>query len=81
MKDKEVPKKPSMGIDDEEELKRNIMPFDLFKEIVLYYMEDFNLTDINDLNSKNKEIFQFVLINLAHYNMKLEDLNNLYNTE
>lgn len=81
LKDKEVPTRPSMGTDDEEELKRNIIPFDLFKEIVEYYMKDFNITDINDLNSKHKEIFQFVLINIAHYQMSLEDLNNLYNSE
>lgn len=44
LKDKEVPTRPSMDVDsDENEMKRNILPFDLFKEMVLYYMDDFDI--------------------------------------
>ncbi len=65
LKDKEVPTEPSPGNNDEKEIKRNIIPLELFKEIVLYYMEDYNITNIKDLNIKNREIFRFVLINSA----------------
>ncbi|MCQ2971901.1 MAG: hypothetical protein MJ209_01180 [archaeon] len=78
LKDKDVPTKPSDDKNDETELKRNILPLDLFKEMVLYYMDDFNITDLQDLGSKNKELFRFVLINLAHYNLNIDDINKLY---
>ena len=75
LKDKEVPTKPSDDDNDPEELRRNILPLDLFKEMVLYYMDDFDITDLQELSSKNKEIFRFVLINLAHYEITMEELN------
>ena len=78
LKDKEVPTKPSDDENDPDELKRNILPLDLFKEMVLYYMDDFDITDLQELGSKNKEIFRFVLINLAHYEITMEELNQLY---
>ena len=78
LKDKEVPTKPSDDENDPDELKRNILPLDLFKEMVLYYMDDFDITDLQELGSKNKEIFRFVLINLAHYEITMEELNELY---
>ena len=78
LKDKEVPTKPSDDENDPDELKRNILPVDLFKEMVLYYMDDFDITDLQELGSKNKEIFRFVLINLAHYEITMEELNQLY---
>ena len=79
LKDKEVPTRPSDNAEnEEEELRRNILPLDLFKEMVLYYMDDFDITDLQDLGSKNKEIFRFVLINLAHYEMSMEDVNQIY---
>ena len=78
LKDKEVPTRPSDDDNDPEELRRNILPLDLFKEMVLYYMDDFDITDLQELGSKNKEIFRFVLINLAHYEITMEELNQLY---
>lgn len=30
-------------------------------------MYDFNITDLQEIGSKNKELFGFILINLAHY--------------
>lgn len=78
LKDKEVPTKPSDDENDPDELKRNILPLDLFKEMVLYYMDDFDITDLQELGSKNKEIFRFVLINLAHYEITMEELNQSY---
>ena len=78
LKDKEVPTKPSDDENNPDELKRNILPLDLFKEMVLYYMDDFDITDLQELGSKNKEIFRFVLINLAHYEITMEELNQLY---
>jgi len=79
LKDKEVPTKPSDGAEtDDDELRRNHIPLDLFKEMVLYYMDDYDITDLQELNSKNKEIFRFVLINLAHHDLKMEDINELY---
>lgn len=78
LKDKEVPTQPTDDENDPEELKRNHLPLDLFKEIVLYYMDDFDIVDVQDLSTKNKEIFRFVLINLAHHDMTMEDINELY---
>lgn len=79
LKDKEVPTPPNDIVDtDENELKRNILPLDLFKEICMYYMDDFDLNKFEEMQSKNKEIFRFVLINLAHYNMNMEDIDELY---
>jgi len=78
LKDKEVPTSPSDNENDPEDLRRNILPLDLFKEMVLYYMDDFDINNIEELGSKNKEIFRFVLINLAHYEMNMEDINKLY---
>ena len=78
LKDKEVPTRPSDDENDPDELKRNILPLDLFKEMVFYYMDDFDITDLQELGSKNKEIFRFVLINLAHYEITMEELNQLY---
>ena len=78
LKDKEVPTKPSDDENDPEELRRNILPLDLFKEMVLYYMDDFDITNLEDLGSKNKEIFKFVLINLANHDLNMEDINSLY---
>ena len=78
LKDKEVPTRPSDDENDPDELKRNILPLDLFKEMVLYYMDDFDITDLQELGSKNKEIFRFVLINLAHYEITMEELNQSY---
>ena len=46
--------------------------------MLFYYMDDFDITDLQELSSKNKEIFRFVLINLAHYEMSMEDVNQLY---
>ena len=37
LKDKEVPTKPSDDDNDPEELRRNILPLDLFKEMLFYY--------------------------------------------
>lgn len=82
LKNKEVPTEPSSEIDnDEKEIKRNILPLELFKEMVLYYMEDYDITDIKDLNMKNKEIFRFVLINSAHHDFSIGDINDLYNSK
>ncbi len=82
LKNKEVPTEPSPDIiNDEKEIKRNILPLELFKEMVLYYMEDYDVTDIKDLNMKNKDIFRFVLINSAHHNFSIEDINDLYNSK
>lgn len=79
LREKEVPTRPDIESQkDDDDFKRNILPLDLFKEMCLYYMDDFDITDINDLDSKNKEIFRFVLINLAHYDLNLEDINKLY---
>ena len=81
LKNKEVPTEPGPGINDDEELKRNIIPLDLFKEMVLYYMEEYNITNIKDLNIKNRQIFRFVLINSAHHDLSIEDINDLYNSK
>lgn len=79
LRDKEVPTRPSTDSDnDDEEMRRNYIPLDLFKEMVFYYMDDFGIDDLQDLNSKNKEIFRFVLINLAHHKMSMDDMNELY---
>ena len=79
LKHKEVPTKPNeYDNNDEEGMLRNILPLDMFKEIVLYYMDDFNITDIEDIGSKNREVFQFILINLTHYGMEFDDINELY---
>ena len=80
LKDKEVPTKPSDdATNDDEELRRNHLPLDLFKEMVFYYMDDFDITNIQDLSGKNKEVFRFVLINIAHHDISMEDLNEEYN--
>ena len=81
LKDKEVPTEPGPGINADEELKRNIIPLDLFKEMVLYYMEEYNITNIKDLNIKNRQIFRFVLINSAHHDLSIENINDLYNSK
>jgi hypothetical protein len=81
LKDKEVPTEPGPGSNDEKEIKRNILPLELFKEMVLYYMDDYDITNINDLNMKNKKIFRFVLINLAHHDLTIGDINDLYNSK
>ena len=81
LKNREVPTEPSPDINDEKEIKRNIIPFELFKEMVLYYMEYYEINDINDLNMENNEIFRFVLINSAHYNFSIGDINDLYNSK
>ena len=78
LKDKEVPTPPSDDENDPNELRRNYLPVNLFKEIVLYYMDDYDITDLQELNNKNKEIFRFVLINLAHHDLSIEDMNKLY---
>ena len=78
LKDKEVPTKPSDDDNDPEELRRNILPLDLFKEMLFYYMDDFDITKLQDLGSKNKEIFRFVLINIAHYNLNMDEINEEY---
>ena len=78
LKDKEVPTKPSDDDNDPEELRRNILPLDLFKEMLFYYMDDFDITKLQDLGSKNKEIFRFVLINIAHYNLSMDEINEEY---
>ena len=78
LKDKEVPTRPSDGENDPEELRRNHLPLDLFKEMVLYYMDDFDITDLEELGNKNKEIFRFVLMNVAYHNISIEELNELY---
>ena len=79
LKDKEVPTKPSDSTEnDEEEMRRNHLPLDLFKEIVLYYMDDYDITDLQELGNKNKEIFRFVLMNLSHHEMSINDVNELY---
>ena len=81
LKEKEVPTEPGDNLNmDEKELKRNILPLDLFKEMVFYYMDDFDIDNIEDLNSKNKDIFRFVLINSAHYEMSVDEINELYNS-
>lgn len=68
MKDKEVPTPPSNIVgDDEVELRRNWIPLELFNEICLYYMDDYQLDKIDDLQYKNKEIFRFVIVNMAHH--------------
>ena len=78
LKDKEVPTKPSDDDNDPEELRRNILPLDLFKEMLFYYMDDFDITELQDLSGKNKEIFRFVLINIAHYNLSMDEINEEY---
>lgn len=79
LKDKEVPTKPSdYASDDEEELRRNHLPLELFKEMVFYYMDDFGITDLEELSYKNKEIFRFVLMNISHHKLQMEDLNEEY---
>ena len=78
LKDKEVPTRPSDGENDPEELRRNHLPLDLFKEMVMYYMDDFDIKDLEELGNKNKEIFRFVLMNVAHHNISIEELNELY---
>lgn len=78
LKDKEVPTRPSDDDNDPNELRRNHLPLDLFKEIVFYYMDDFDITNLQDLSNKNKEIFRFVLINLAHHELNIDELNELY---
>ena len=75
MKDKDVPTKPSVDAnEDDEEMRRNHLPLDLFKEMVFYYMDDFGIDDLQELTNKNKEIFRFVLINLSHHDMNIEDM-------
>ena len=70
LRDKEVPTKPSDDADtDDEEMRRNHLPLDLFKEMVLYYMDDYDIDDLQDLSGKNKEVFRFVLMNIAHHNI------------
>ena len=44
-------------------------------------MVDYNITNIKDLNFKNKKIFRFVLINLAHHDLSMGDINGLYNSK
>ena len=78
LKDKEVPTRPSDFAEDDDELRRNHLPLDLFKEIVLYYMDDYDITDLQELGNKNKEIFRFVLMNLSHHEMTINDVNELY---
>ena len=78
LKDKEVPTKPSDDDNDPEELRRNILPLNLFKEMLFYYMDDFDITELQDLSGKNKEIFRFVLINIAHYNLSMDEINEEY---
>ena len=79
LRDKEVPTKPSDDADtDDEEMRRNHLPLDLFKEMVLYYMDDYDIDDLQDLSGKNKEVFRFVLMNIAHHNMSMDDINDLY---
>ena len=80
---KEVPTPPDHFIindnnENDDTFKRNILPLDFFKEIVLYYMDDFNITDINELSNKNKQIFAFILINLSYHELSAEDINELY---
>ena len=81
LKNKEMPTRPSSGNNDEKEIKRNIIPLELFKEIVLFYMEDYNVTDVKDLNMKNKDIFRFIIINSAHHNFSIANINDLYNSK
>ena len=79
LRDKEVPTRPTDGIDnDEDELRRNHLPLDLFKEMLMYYMDDYDITDLQELSGKNKEVFRFVLMNLAHHEMSIDDVNELY---
>ena len=79
LKDKEVPTKPSDTAEsDDEELRRNHLPLDLFKEMAFYYMDDFDIDDLQELTNKNKQIFRFVLINIAHHDLTMEDLNEEY---
>ena len=79
LRDKEVPTKPSDDADtDDEEMRRNHLPLDFFKEMVLYYMDDYDIDDLQDLSGKNKEVFRFVLMNIAHHNMSMDDINDLY---
>ena len=46
--------------------------------MLFYYMDDFDITKLQDLGSKNKEIFRFVLINIAHYNLSMDEINEEY---
>ena len=78
LKDKEVPTRPGRYSDDENEIKRNIIPLDLLKEMILYYMDEYNINELSELSNKNKEIFQFVIINISHYNLKMDELDDLY---
>lgn len=78
---KEIPSKPNYDKNDEKEIKRNIIPLELFKEIVVYYMDDYNITDIKDLNMKNKDLFRFVIINSSNHNFSIDDINKLYNSK
>lgn len=78
LKDKELPTKPNDFKDDETELKRNILPFELFKEICFFYIDDFELNQFKEIQKKHREIFRFVLINLSHHDMNFEDIDKLY---
>lgn len=79
LKDKEVPTGPDNTTDTTgDDVRRNHIPFDLFKEMVLFYMDDYGITDLDDLGSKNKEVFKFVLINMAYHGMTMDEINELY---
>lgn len=78
LKNMQVPTKPPVYSDDENDLKRNQIPLEMFKEICMHYMKEFNLTELDDIQNKNKEIYQFVLINLAYHEISAEELNKLY---
>ena len=64
---------------DDDEMRRNHLPLDLFKEMALYYMDDYDIDDLQELSGKNKEVFRFVLMNIAHHDLSFEDINELYN--
>lgn len=47
--------------------------------MAFYYMDDFDIDNLQELTNKNKQIFRFVLINIAHHDLTMEDLNEEYN--
>lgn len=78
LRNMEVPTRPDPYNDDENEIRRNTIPLDLLKEMMLYYMDEYNISDISEMQKKNSEIFKFLIINLNHHNLKMDEINDLY---
>ena len=79
LRDKEVPTGPDDSTyTNGDDVRRNHIPLDLFKEMVFYYMDEYDITNLDDLGNKNKEVFRFVLMNMAHHNMTMDEINEAY---